>query len=187
MKEKFPGANKQGMKISLIIFSIAILLLMIHFSIYMFSSLISSPGNNEPITKHSNQTDAIDTLIIYKEKPEFQKIQIPEQGLSKLIEIPGGRCFWISDNPGWLEYYFLTGKEYVKTFTVAAGEQKSYSGIFPSRKFKLKGQPGIARIWLQPCPGNSVQKKMTYQKNQLCDSDINDYSENSTACSVSIQ
>ena len=135
---------------------------------------------------YSNSKAAATATVILKEKPEFQEIQIPDQGLSKLIEIPPGRCSWIN-SPGWLEYYFLTEKGYASNFKVANGEQRWDKKISPSPRFKLKGQPGIAKIWLQPCPQNSQPKKIARQKNQLCDSNLNDYSENSTTCSVPIQ
>ena len=137
-------------------------------------------------TNYSDSKATATATVILKEKPEFQEIQIPDQGLSKLIEIPPGRCSWIN-SPGWLEYYFLTEKGYASNFKVANGEQMWDKKISPSSRFKLKGQPGIAKIWLQPCPQNSQPKKIARQKNQLCDSNLNDYSENSTTCSVPIQ
>lgn len=96
-----------------------------------------------------------DTVImISKEKPEFQQIQIPNNDFSQLIEIPSGRCFWISA-PGWVEYSFLTRKGFVQNFSADAGEQKRSKNIFLSSRFKLRGQPGIAKIWLEPCPNKN--------------------------------
>lgn len=162
-------------------YGIILSLFLIGFGIY---KLMPKKAKINHTANHSDL--GVNALLISKEKPEFQEIQIPDQGLSQLIEIPPGRCSWINA-PGWLEYYFLTGKGFTNSFSVTAGEQKWDKKISPSSRFKLKGQPGIAKIWLEPCPKNSRQQEMTHRKNQLCDSVLNDYSENSTICSVSIR
>ncbi len=167
------------------ILKLSIILIIIGVTAPWFSCKKNTTNNQ--ITQTKNYYDlGTNTIIISKEKPEFQEIQIPAQGLSKLIEIPPGRCSWINA-PGWLEYYFLTENGYIKNFSVTAGEQKWDKKISPSSRFKLKGQSGIAKIWLEPCPRNSRSKEMAHQKNQLCDSNLNDYSRNSTTCSIPIQ
>lgn len=145
MRKVFPNAWKYGVGF---------------FSIMLLINLILTPGllnksiDNSNSGNYSQSSFSEKSIKIYKEKPEFQEIQIPEQGFSKLIEIPPGRCSWIN-SPGWLEYWFATRKGYEKSFSVIDGEQKWDKKISPSSRFKLKGQPGIAKIWLEPCPRNS--------------------------------
>ena len=91
-------------------------------------------------------------FLVSARRPKFQEFSI-QDCKSRVVEIPAGSCAHV-EAPGWLEYTFLTSDGKAPPLEVAENEKVNGDRPTqaPSSRFRLRGAPGIARVWLYPCP-----------------------------------
>jgi hypothetical protein len=164
--KKFPNAGNYGVK--LVLGLIVIALIIIFFAGKKSgkkSSKTLSCGKNLPVCE-----DAMN-IHVTKEQPERQQ-KVQENCLSGIVRLPLNIRF-VSDAPGWAEYWFITPNGY-RVFKVGDNDVNFPKTTLPGCTFRIRGKAGMAKIQLELprsptpklLPGSRASSLTAYDRNK---------------------